>query len=50
MPEEEDFRVKTIDMSKYNTINLQKALAESMRELMGEDTSELINTSRILKK
>ena len=35
--EEEDFHVKTIDMSKFNTINLQKALAESMRELMGED-------------
>ena len=34
---EEDFHVKTIDMSKFNTINLQKALAESMRELMGEE-------------
>ena len=47
--EEEDFRVKTIDMSKYNTINLQKALAESMRELMGEDTSELMDTSKLNK-
>lgn len=36
----EDFHVKTIDMGKFNTINLQKALAESMRELMGEDTEE----------
>ncbi len=36
----EDFHVKTIDMSKFNTINLQKALAESMRELMGEDMDE----------
>ncbi len=36
----EDFHVKTIDMSKFNTINLQKALAESMRELMGEDMGE----------
>ena len=39
MPElgDEDFHVKTIDMSKFNTINLQKALADSMRELMGEE-------------
>lgn len=39
MPElgEEDFHVKTIDMGKFNTINLQKALAESMRELMGDE-------------
>ncbi|MBE5894921.1 MAG: hypothetical protein E7285_04570 [Lachnospiraceae bacterium] len=39
MPEigDEDFHVKTIDMGKFNTINLQKALAESMRELMGEE-------------
>ncbi len=36
----EDFHVKTIDMGKFNTINLQKALAESMRELMGEDLDE----------
>lgn len=36
----EDFHVKTIDMGKFNTINLQKALAESMRELMGEDMDE----------
>ena len=34
---EEDFHVKTIDMSKFNTLNLQKALAESMRELLGEE-------------
>ncbi|MGN0347469.1 MAG: tetratricopeptide repeat protein [Lachnospiraceae bacterium] len=39
MPElgDDDFHVKTIDMSKFNTINLQKALAESMRELMGDE-------------
>lgn len=44
---EDDFRVKTIDMSKFNTMNLQKALAESMRELMGEDTQELLDTGSI---
>jgi hypothetical protein len=42
MPEigDDDFHVKTIDMGKFNTINLQKALAESMRELMGEEYGE----------
>ena len=39
--EEEDFHVKTIDMGKFNTINLQKALAESMRELMGDDDNDV---------
>ena len=34
-----DFHVKTIDMSKFNTINLQKTLAESMRELMGVENA-----------
>ena len=46
---EEDFHVKTIDMSKFNTINLQKVLAESMRDLMGEEynTQELASTGRV---
>lgn len=51
MPElgdDEDFHVKTIDMSKFNTINLQKALADSMRELMGEDESS--ETKEITQK
>lgn len=43
--EDEDFHVKTIDMGKFNTINLQKALAESMRELMGEEYDKDSNTS-----
>lgn len=46
--EDEDFHVKTIDMSKFNTINLQKALAESMRELMGEDDEP--NQAQITQK
>ncbi|MCQ2521283.1 MAG: hypothetical protein MJ105_02800 [Lachnospiraceae bacterium] len=33
----EDFHVKTIDMGKFNTSNLQKELAESMREILGDD-------------
>lgn len=32
-----DIQVKTMDMSKYNTINLQKELAESMKELLEDD-------------
>lgn len=35
--EEEDFRVKTVDLGQYNTINLQQALAESMKEILGEE-------------
>lgn len=35
--EEEDFRVKTVDLGQYNTINLQQALAESMREILAEE-------------
>lgn len=34
---EEDFRVKTVDLGQYNTINLQQALAESMKEIMAEE-------------
>ena len=45
--EEEDFHVKTIDMSKFNTVNLQKALAESMRELMGEEGESMTDTGSI---
>ncbi len=46
--EEDDFHVKTIDMSKFNTINLQKALAESMRELMGDD--EISDDTKVTHK
>lgn len=35
--EEEEFKVKTIDMGQYNTLNLQKELAESMKEILGEE-------------
>ena len=46
-----DWHVKTIDMSKFNTINLQKALAESMRELMTDKEQARNNriTGRIMK-
>lgn len=38
--QEEEFRVKTVDVGQYNTINLQKELAESMKELLGEDVQD----------
>lgn len=31
----DDIEVKTVDVSQYNTINLQKELAESMKEFLG---------------
>ncbi len=34
--QEEEFKVKTVDLGQYNTINLQKELAESMREILGD--------------
>ena len=34
--QEMDIRVKTMDVGKYNTLNLQKELAASMKELMHE--------------
>lgn len=36
-PEEDEIQVKTVDVSKYNTINLQKELAESMKEVLVAD-------------
>lgn len=39
--QEEEFQVKTVDVGQYNTINLQKELAESMKEILdGGDGSE----------
>ena len=39
--EDLDIQVKTVDVSQYNTINLQKELAESMRELLENKTGEM---------
>ena len=36
-----DIQVKPVDVSQYNTINLQKELAESMRELLENKTEEM---------
>ena len=34
---EDEIQVKTMDMSKYNTLNLQKELAESMKDVLVAD-------------
>lgn len=48
---EDDFHVKTIDMSKFNTLNLQAELAKSMQELLGDEYDKDSNsvTSQIIK-
>lgn len=38
--EDLDFEVQPLDMGQYNTINLQAALAESMKEVLGHDKKE----------
>lgn len=38
--EDIDFEVQPLDMGQYNTINLQAALAESMKEVLGHDKKE----------
>lgn len=38
-PEELDIQVKTMDMGKYNTINLQAELAAGLREVLEDDRS-----------
>lgn len=38
--EEEEFSVKTVDVGQYNTINLQKELAESMKELLDDESGK----------
>ncbi len=40
--EDDDFRVKTIDMSKYNTINLQAELAENLKEFIEEEPTPVV--------
>lgn len=48
-PKEEEIEVPTMDVSEYNTINLQRELAESMKELMpDEDTAEESKVEEVL--
>lgn len=53
-PEEEhdNIKVKTVDLSQYNTINLQRELAESMKEILGDEvtvTTEEMPTEDMIK-
>lgn len=50
--EEMDIQVKTVDVSQYNTINLQKELAESMKEFLEENKTQEMpvqETNELLK-
>ncbi|HBA48638.1 MAG TPA: hypothetical protein DCZ91_12745, partial [Lachnospiraceae bacterium] len=38
VPEEMDIQVKTMDVGKYNTINLQEELAAGLQEVLGTET------------
>lgn len=40
MSEEDEIQVKTVDVGQYNTMNLQEALAESMKDLWGNEDME----------
>ncbi|MCR5594493.1 MAG: hypothetical protein K6G12_01475 [Lachnospiraceae bacterium] len=41
IPQEIDIQVKPVDVGQYNTMNLQEALAESMKELLDTDEDEI---------
>lgn len=47
--ENEDILVKTVDVGQYSTINIQKALEESIRDTLGEnpqfDSGDLVETA-----
>ncbi len=40
--DDDDFRVKTIDMSKFNTMNLQAELAENLKEFIEEEPTPVV--------
>ncbi len=46
--EEIEIQVKTMDVGQYNTINLQKELAEGLREVLEEEKSQDAVTPRII--
>lgn len=45
---EEDIQVKTPDMGKFNTINLQKELAKSLAEVMQQEDMDATDATRAL--
>ncbi len=42
--EEFDIHVKTMDVSQYNTINLQRELAEGLKEVLGEEVPTIADS------
>ena len=46
--QENNIEVPQVDVSEYNTINLQKELAESMKEFLPQDDSFSANASEVL--
>ncbi|MBP3604128.1 MAG: hypothetical protein J6J79_08290 [Lachnospiraceae bacterium] len=46
----EEFQVKTVDVSQYNTINLQKELAESMKEFLEGNSAQEIPEEAVEKE
>ena len=47
-PEELDFRVKTIDMGQYNTLNLQAELAAGLREVLEDEQAKSAAITRAI--
>lgn len=48
LPQKElDIQVKTVDVSQYNTINLQKELAESMKEFLENNKTQQLPVEEI---
>ncbi len=47
--EEIEIQVKTMDVGKYNTINLQKELAEGLREVLEEEEPQDADTSGFIE-
>lgn len=46
----DDIQVKTVDVSKYNTLNLQKELAESMKEFLEIQPAEQAPVSQVTEE
>ena len=48
VPDDLDIHVKTIDMGQYNTINLQKELAENLAKVMEQEDKEAMDATKPL--
>lgn len=48
--EEDEIQVKTVDVSQYNTLNLQKELAESMKEFLESNKTQNLPVDEITEE